>query len=422
MVGERDLEAVRTAAAALSDPAHTDSRHIKDVLGELQGSPQTTVMLVDREDRVLYHSDPRQVGRLSSHPGVAEALSGLSGVVYRPDVPGGKEHVVAYAPVPLARPGGGQPEWALVVEEPWAEVASPWLRVSLAVPLVLILVVAFALFALWLGVQQVIQPLQRLDAEVSALGRGDFQAVSAPVGGIEEIEELQKALARMAAQTYAYQQSIQSYLDALTTAQEEERTRVARELHDQTVQDLIALKQMVQSARRRPSPDAASLNAQWAELQTAIDATLDEVRRFTRALRPIYLEEAGLVAALETLVRDTSRSPLHAGLTVVGEPLRLPQETELALYRIVQEALNNVVRHARASNASVHLGFGEHELEIRVQDDGSGFTPPERMSDLVQEGHYGLMGMHERARLIGARLAIRSGSEGTLVEVRLPVD
>jgi signal transduction histidine kinase len=222
------------------------------------------------------------------------------------------------------------------VEEPWSVVASPWLRLSLAVPLVLILVVAFALLALWLGVQQVIQPLQRLDAEVSALGRGEFQAVSVPVGGIEDIEELQKALAHMAAQIHGYQQSIQSYLDAVTTAQEDERKRVARELHDETVQDLIALKQMVQTARRRPAPDGGSLDAQWGQLQTAIDATLEEVRRFTRALRPMYLEEAGLVAALETLVRDTNRGSLHTGLTVVGELRCLPQETELVLYRIVQ--------------------------------------------------------------------------------------
>jgi hypothetical protein len=110
MVGERDLEAVRTAAAALPDPAYTDSQHIRDVLVELQGSPQTTVMLVDREGRVVCHTDPRQVGQLSSHPGVAEALAGLSGVIYRSDVPGGEEHVVAYAPVPLSPAGGQQPE------------------------------------------------------------------------------------------------------------------------------------------------------------------------------------------------------------------------------------------------------------------------------------------------------------------------
>jgi signal transduction histidine kinase len=419
MVGERDLKAVRTAAAALSDPVYADSRHIQDVMVELHASPQTTVMLVDKEGRVLYHSDPGQLGQRGSHPGVTEALAGHSGMFYQSDVPGGEEHVVAYAPVPLS-PTVGQPaHWALVVEEPWGQVASPWLRISLAAPLVLILVVAFALIALWLGVQRVIQPLQRLDAQVSALGRGDFEAVSAPVGGIEEIEQLQKAVARMAAQIHGYQQSIRGYLDAVTAAQEDERRRVARDLHDQTVQDLIALKQMVQTARRKPAHDPGSLDAQWAELQSMIDTTMGEVRRFTRALRPIYLEEAGLAAALEALARDTGRSALQIDFEVVGELRRLPPETELALYRIVQEALNNVVRHARASHATVHLGFSAQEVEIRVQDDGVGFQIPEQVSDLVREGHYGLMGMQERARLVGAQLTIRSGADGTSVQVRL---
>jgi len=421
MVAERDLKAARTAAASLSDPAHTDSQHIQAVLTELQADPQTTVMLVDREGRAIYDSDPRRVGQLVSHPGVAEALEGGSGILYRSDVPGGEEQVVAYAPVPLALTGGAQANWALVVEEPWREVVSPLLRLSLAIPVVLILVVAVALLALWLSVRRVIQPLHRLDAQVSALGRGDFQAVSAPVGGVEEIEELQQAMARMAAQVHDYQRSIRGYLDAVTRAQEDERMRVAHELHDETVQDLIALKQTVQTSRRKPAADAASLDMQWAELQAMIDTTMDKVRRLTRALRPIYLEAAGLDVALEALTRDTNKSTLHVDLQVAGKPRRLAAEAELALYRIVQEALNNVIRHARASNVTVRVDFSERELQIRVEDDGVGFHPPERASDLVQEGHYGLMGMQERARLVGARLTIRPSGKGTLVEVRLPL-
>ena len=418
MVGERDLKAVRTAAAALSDPNHTDSQHIQDVLVELRASPQTTVMLVDREGRVLYHTDPGQANQPVSHPGVTEALAGGSGVAYRSDVPGGEEHVVAYAPVPLSLADGEHANWALVVEEPWGQVASPWLRISLVAPFVLILVVAFALLVIWLGVQRVIQPLQRLNAEVSALGRGDFEAVGVPVGGIEEVEALQQAVARMAAQIYGYQQSIRGYLDAMTTAQEDERKRLARELHDEAVQDLIALKQRIQSVRRKAAHDPRALDVQLAELQAMIDAAMDEVRRFSRALRPIYLEEAGLVAALEALTRDTGRGALHVSFEAVGEPRRLPSETELALYRIVQEALNNVVRHARAASAIVRVTFAQQEVGIRVQDDGVGFDSSDRVNDLVKEGHYGLMGMQERARLVGARLSIRSKpGEGTAVEL-----
>jgi signal transduction histidine kinase len=352
---------------------------------------------------------------------VAEALAGHSGTLYRTDRPGGEEHVVAYAPVP-ADTAGKPPGWALIVEEPWGEVASPWLRTSLVAPLVLVPAVALALVAIWLGVQRVIRPLQELDAQVTALGWGNFDAIATAVGGIEEIQELQKALARMAAQIRAYQQSMRGYLGAVTAAQEDERTRLARELHDDTVQSLIALKQRVQTARRRATRDPAALDAQLAELQTMLETTMDEVRRFSRALRPIYLEEAGLVAALETLTRDTSWNSLHAAFDVTGEPHRLVPETELVLYRIVQEALNNVVKHSRASSVRVCIEFSDQDTAIRVEDDGAGFVVPERASDLVGAGHYGLMGMQERAQLIGARLTLRSQpGEGTTVEARLPL-
>jgi signal transduction histidine kinase len=419
MVGERDLRAVHAMAAALAsltDPKSAqDHQRIHDLLVELQMNPKTTVMLVDAQGRAIYHTDARLIGQPISHSGVAEALAGRSGTYYRTDRPGGEEHVVAYAPVP----GSG---WALIVEEPWSEVASPWLRTSLIAPLLLVPAIALALVAIGLGVQRVIRPLQKLDEQVTALGWGDFEAVSAPVGGIEEIQELQKALARMAAQIRAYQQSMRGYLGAVTAAQEDERKRLARELHDDTVQSLIALKQRVQMMRRKSPGAPSALDAQWAELQAMIETTMDEVRRFSRALRPIYLEEAGLVSALETLARDTNRDDLRVTFEAEGRVRRLTPETELALYRIVQEALNNAVRHARASSVRVSAEFADSVVIVRVQDDGAGFSVPERAGDLVSAGHYGLMGMQERAQLIGAKLAIRSQpGEGAQVEVRLPM-
>jgi signal transduction histidine kinase len=270
-------------------------------------------------------------------------------------------------------------------------------------------------------VQRIVRPLQKLDAQVTALGWGDFDAIATPVGGIEEVQELQKALTRMAAQVRAYQTSMRGYLGAVTAAQEDERKRLARELHDDTVQSLIAFKQRVQSARRKVKSDPSALDAQLAGLQEMLETTLDEVRRFSRALRPIYLEEAGLVAALETLARDMCRGDLSATFELNGEPRRLAPDTELALYRIVQEALNNVAKHARASSVRVVAEFNPDNMALHVEDDGAGFTVPERVGDLVSAGHFGLMGMQERAQLISARLAIDSRpGEGTRVEVRLP--
>jgi signal transduction histidine kinase len=350
---------------------------------------------------------------------VGEALAGRSGLLYRADRPGGPEHVVAYAPVSVA-PGSGQGlDWALVVEEPWAEVLSPWLRVTLFAPLILVLAVASALVALWLAVQRVIHPLQRLDAQVTALGAGDFEAIHTPAGGIEEIQKLQEALARMATQIQSYQQSMRGYLGAVTAAQEDERKRLARELHDETIQDLIALKQRVQMARRKAAPDPVALDARLAELQAMLETTMDEVRRFSRALRPVYLEEAGLVAALEALARDANQDTWTVTFAVEGVVRRLTPEAELALYRIAQEALHNAARHAQASNVRVSVQF-DAGVVIRVRDDGVGFVPPQRMSDLAASGHYGLMGMQERAQLVGAQLAVRSRpGMGTTIEAHL---
>jgi signal transduction histidine kinase len=428
LIGERDLRAVLTAAAGLSTPnGLPDDRNVQAMLSELQASPGSVVRLVDAQGHVVYDTKPQEVGQASLPPGVTEALAGQSGLLYESDRTGGPEYVVAYAPVSVPAGIGQTVNWALVVEEPWGEVLSPWLRLSLMGPLILVPAVAAAMFALWLAVQRVIHPLQQLDARVAALGEGDFYAVDAPVGGIEEIQTLQAALVRMAAQVRAYQESMRGYLGVVTAAQEDERKRLARELHDETIQDLIALKQRVQMARRKAAGDPGALDARLSELQDMLEATMGEVRRFSRALRPIYLEEAGLVAALEALARDvaqdgvarvTGQDSLGVAFEVEGEPRRLAPEVELALYRIVQEALHNAARHARASDVKVCVEFGGG-VTVRVEDDGVGFSVPGRMSDLASTGHYGLMGMQERAQLAGAQLAVRSQpGGGTTVEVR----
>ncbi len=417
LVGERDLRAVRTAAAALADAnRNPEDPHVRDVLTQLQMNAQTGVILTDHEGRIVAGSDASQIGQFSTHSGVTEALVGRSGILYRSDRPGREEHVVAYAPV-------DPPGWALVIEEPWRQVINPLLRTSLFAPLVLIPAVATALLLIWLGVKRIVHPLQQLDVRVAQIGQGNFAAIAEPIHGIREVEELQQALARMAGQIKNYQQSLREYVGALTTAQEDERGRLARELHDETVQSLIALKQRVQVARRKASGDQAGNDARLGQLQDMIQATIDEVRRFSQALRPIYLEEAGLVPALRALARNIGQAGMPVAFEVEGEPRRLPPEIELALYRITQEALNNVVKHARATRAAVQVRFSGNELAIQVQDNGAGFVVPEHLSTLAGAGHYGLMGIQERAELAGARVRIDSHpGQGTIITVQRLVD
>jgi len=212
---------------------------------------------------------------------------------------------------------------------------------------------------------------------------------------------------------------LRDYIGAITSAQEEERLRLARELHDDTIQAVIALKQRIQLTEQTVRDPAARRTL--SELEDIAAQTSENLRRMTRALRPIYLEELGLVTALDMLAREVGQnSGISIALHKMGKERRLPPEVELALYRIAQEALNNVARHSRASHAEVRLSFGEQTTELEVSDNGVGFTVPQSPTDFAPNGHFGLLGMYERASLMGARLEVESApGKGTSLKVRL---
>ena len=216
----------------------------------------------------------------------------------------------------------------------------------------------------------------------------------------------------------ATQEGLHNYIGAITYAQEEERTRLARELHDDTIQAVIALKQRVQLAQKSVKDQQGRESLK--ELEDLAERTVENLRRLTRALRPIYLEDLGLVTALEMLALET-RQPNHLSVDFQqsGQERRLSREVELALYRIAQEASNNVVRHASAKHATVSIRF-EKEVSLEVKDDGIGFVVPKSPTDLAPSGHLGLLGIRERADLIGAKLEVqRDAGKGTRLSVRL---
>jgi signal transduction histidine kinase len=210
-------------------------------------------------------------------------------------------------------------------------------------------------------------------------------------------------------------------LGAVTAGQEEERRRLARELHDDTIQSLIALNQRGQLAQMALD-DHPALD-QLTEMQEMTAQMIDDLRRLTRDLRPIYLEDLGLVPALDMLSRDTSTS-LNIPVNFETSDLdrRLRPEVELALYRIAQEALSNVARHAQASQVVVRIDYAQDAITLNIADDGCGFEVPESPAEMAPVGHFGLLGMQERAELIGARLTIESASDlGTRVAILLEV-
>jgi signal transduction histidine kinase len=371
--------------------------------------------VVDAASRIVYDSASLPAGSAATQvPGTSAALHGDHGAAFVTDA-NSLEWVVAVEPLPSVG-------WGLIVAEPWEDVVNPLLRTSLLTPLALIPAFIIAVAAIVFFARRVIRPLQQLDEQATRAGHGDYAALAQPIGGISEIQTLHATLAQMADEIRRYQRSIQSYAAAITRGQEDERSRLARELHDETVQALIALDQRTQMIERITKRDPQAAAVKLGELREMTAGTIAEVRRVIGNLRPIYLEDLGLVPAIEMLTRSLNETAeLNATLTIAGEIQRLAPERELALYRIVQEALNNVVKHAQAQHVEVKLSYSD-QLLVLIHDDGRGFELPDRADALSEQGHFGLIGMRERAELIGGQLTIQSSAgAGTLIEVQVPL-
>ncbi len=391
------------------------SRLIQDtLLDTVAGGGDSTAFVADSSGRLLqYVGDKPGQADVNRHPGVVAALRGEYGSFFQSASDG--EHVVAFSPI-------GTAGWALIIEEPWQSVSSAVLDLSLVAPLVLVPALGVSLVGLWFGATQVIRPLRKLQDRAEQTEAAEDRGLEDPVGGIAEIQQLQDTLVEMAARLRSTQRALRAYISALTHAQEEERHRMARELHDETIQDLIAIDQRIQLVSTKISESNPEQATQLNSLHREVNRAVDEVRRLTRALRPIYLEDLGLTTALEMLADDLQRDrQIPVEVRIEGEVRRLSAETELAIYRIVQEALSNVVRHSEAGTAVILFSFRDSDIQAEVRDDGIGFEVPPKASTLAASGKFGLMGMYERADLIGAELSIESAPDGgTRVRLELP--
>ncbi len=382
----------------------------------IQTETHGAALVLDGTGRILFGlgNDSLHLSGIADLPPVDPGGAGVSHLT-------GGEHdlLIAYARV---APTG----WTLAIAEDVHAIDTMGLSVVELLPMVLLFIAVLALLALSFGVANVVRPLQELDRRARRVAWGDFDAVNAPVGGVQEMDELRATLAQMAERIRAYQAGMRDYLSAVTQAQEAERERLAHDLHDDTVQALIALRQRAQMARKSlggAAPDPARASERLDELMGLIDQELTNLRRLIGDLRPIYLEDLGFVPALEMLVQQTeARHGLRVQLQVEGETVRLAPDLELAAYRIAQQALANAAVHARAESATVRVVFSENELLLTVQDDGRGFEPPEQPADLARNGHFGLMGMRERTLLHGGRLAIDSAPDhGATISAWLPI-
>jgi two-component system sensor histidine kinase DegS len=238
-----------------------------------------------------------------------------------------------------------------------------------------------------------------------------------------QLETAQREQQRVTEELREMQQNLRFYLQQATRAQEDERKRISHELHDETIQALVVLSRQLDALASGDKGMSEENRRRLEELWQQTDSILSGVRRLSQDLRPAALDRLGLLPALDWLATSvTEHSGIVTRVNVVGEERRLPEEEEIALFRITQEALRNVWRHSGATSAEIIVEFDEARTRITVSDNGKGFELPGAIGDLAKNGKLGLTGMQERAQLIGGTLKVQSQpNKGTSITVELPV-
>ncbi len=405
-----------------------------DLAGSQLGAPVASIrvgeegyaFLVDQQGAILYHPDRSLLAaQWMEHPSVAAVCEGSAGaqtIRWRSE-----RTIIAYAPVPLTQlPSSLVADeswegWGLLTSQMWEDIVAPLQPYLILMLFLLLLALLLPLAFLALNSRRIVAPLQSLVAQAEEVAAGRFESRVSVDSGPTEVRELEEAFNTMVAQLLKYRNDIQNYVVSILNTQEQERKRVARELHDDTAQALVVLGRRIELATDLTSRQ--ELVRELDELRDMVDDTVRSVRSFTRDLRPPLLEELGLPRSLQILGDRVSRDEsLEVTVRIEGQPRQLLPEVELGLYRLAQESLSNVRRHAQATRATVELVYDAATLVLRITDNGIGFEAPEDPSELVSSGRLGLVGIFERARLFGGKAEIESApGRGTVITIGIPV-
>ncbi|MBI5300802.1 MAG: HAMP domain-containing protein [Chloroflexi bacterium] len=303
------------------------------------------------------------------------------------------------------------------------------------------------LIVAWLLTRSVVKPVQTLIAASQHIAADDLARPIPRVGGGEVSilgasldtmrERLKKSLdeiqgwnseleQRVESRTQELEQAEQSrreLLRKLVVAQEEERRGLARELHDETSQALTALVVGLETATTAPAESVDVMKARLNPIKAMATAMLREIQRIIHDLRPAILDDLGLVQAIDWYAETRLKvHGIQVGFETAGVEKRLPSEVETVVFRLAQEAINNIVRHAGAEAVSISLEFADDAVTLEVEDDGCGFDPATALSPGKGNATFGLLGMKERAALFGGIVSIESKiEEGTKVTAKIPL-
>ena len=225
---------------------------------------------------------------------------------------------------------------------------------------------------------------------------------------------------RLEAESRAHRDEIRTLSERVLEVGEEERRRIGRELHDETEQSILLLRLQLEMLEREFRGHACAGRIREARLTA--ERAIEEIGRLIAALSPAVLERLGLLEAIRGLAGRLRKGPgnVRVRLSLPKRAPPLAAATQVALYRILQEGCNNILKHARANTVKIHLRFADGFIELTLQDDGRGFNPDAAENPL---GTFGLIGMRERAALVGGRVDVRSApGRGATLHVRLPLE
>lgn len=231
------------------------------------------------------------------------------------------------------------------------------------------------------------------------------------------IEELKNTATDNINKERLIQNNLRLYVGKINQAQETERKRIARDLHDETVQDLIVVSRQLEEAA---SDDSSGI---LIKIREQIIGIIKGIRRFSQELRPSILDDLGLIPALQSMTNDmTTNYGITVDLEIEGKKNQLPGDSELVLFRIIQEALTNVRKHSQATKTLVNINFSRESIRVIIKDNGTGFLMPANWGDLARMDKLGLIGIQERVQLLGGKINIQSQpEEGTLLTVEIPL-
>ena len=287
------------------------------------------------------------------------------------------------------------------------------------------LALTFTLNALVL--RAALSPLDRLRAVVERVQGGDVSVRARPSPLDDaQLRRLAETLNTMLDEVERYQEQVRALSGRLIYAQEDERQRIARELHDDTGQVLTLL--LIRLKMLENEPGAEAIAAQLIELRGIVTSAIDQVRRLALNLRPPAIDQLGLYPSLRSLVTTFSENTgIEMTLRLPRAKVTLSPERTLAVYRVTQEALTNAAKHAEAQRVTVTVSATETELRVQIVDDGRGFAPESLLDRATSQrtggAGVGLFGMEERARLAGGVLQVRSApGRGATVTLCVPLE